>query len=494
MKKYIYLILTLTFLLTMLISCKQKNVTLTIVYENNTQEVIENIKKGSVVAEPSHTLPEEVNSIIYKDSSGNSFDFNNKINEDLTIYGIYVYNEYTINFYDYDKTLIESYTLPYGSDIIYPETPTREGGEGYTYQFKDWSLKQTTVTTNLNFTARYTKVYDEMTVTALNIDGNVYVIEKCDYNSYINSIDEPEFTKDSNKYYRFYGWYDQETDELFDFEKEITKNITIYPKYDIYEYEDVTLENATISFIGDSISTFYSSTSSINSLYGGTNQFYYPIYSATVKDVSQTWWYQTYSELNLKLGVNNSWSGSAAYGASNSAGMSEYRLKTLDDNGTPNIVVIFLGTNDNVNGHTTTNLKTAYVEMIEYITNNCIDFSNNTAKVPYIYLFTNGYAGYTGYNYKEETRLEYNQMFKELAKTYSNVRIFDLAAYITKDNYQTYLGDALHYNADGMKLISTKLVEQLKKDFNNTNLTKTQEQNSSRIVKYLKKEQENFDK
>ena len=83
----------------------------------------------------------------------------------------------------------------------------------------------------------------------------------------------------------------------------------------------------------------------VNSLYGGHNQFYYPIYSATVKNVEQTWWHQTYTKLGLKLGVNNSWSGSAAYGHSESAGMSDARLKTLDDNGTPNIVVIFLGKN-----------------------------------------------------------------------------------------------------------------------------------------------------
>ena len=317
-------------------------------------------------------------------------------------------------------------------------------------------------------------------------DGSIYETEKCDYNSYINTYDEPDFNKDETKFYRFLGWFDQETEAIFDFDKEVTKNYTIYPKYEILDYEEVTLENATISFLGDSISTFYSASSPINSLYGGTNQFYYPIYSATVKSVDKTWWYQTYTNLGIKLGVNNSWSGSAAYGTSESAGMSDARLKTLDDNGTPNIVVIFLGTNDNVNGHTVQNLKDAYVKMIEYISTNFVDFSNNTAKIPYIYIFTNGYSAYNGYLYTEEKRLEYNSMFKDLSNTYQNVRIFDLAKYITKDNYSTYLGDSLHYNADGMKLISTKLVEQLQNDFNKTFKDDRTNRNNTKIVYYKK--------
>ena len=490
MKKYIYLVFSLVLTLGLFCSCKKNLYTVTINYEDGTSKIIEDVKKGSIIEEPEFVLPNEVNSIKYLDESGNEFTFTQTINDNLILNGKFVYNEYTINFYDYDNKLIESIKLPYGSEVIFPDAPTRSGGIGYSYQFKDWTISSTKVTKDINYTARYTKVYDEMTVTLLNVDGSVYEIEKCDYDSYINSYNEPEFEKDSSKFYRFLGWYDQLTEELFDFDAEITKDYTIYPKYDIFDYEEVTLENATISFIGDSISTFYSTTSSVNSLYGGHNQFYYPIYSATVKNVEQTWWHQTYTKLGLKLGVNNSWSGSAAYGHSESAGMSDARLKTLDDNGTPNIVVIFLGTNDNVNGHTVQNLKDAYVKMIEYISINCVDFSNNTAKVPYIYLFTNGYAGYSGYNYTEERRLEYNKMFYELSNTYQNVRIFDLAKHITKDNYTTYLGDSLHYNADGMSLISTKLVEQLQNDFNNTKKIERTNKCNTKLVYYKKENNE----
>ena len=81
-------------------------------------------------------------------------------------------------------------------------------------------------------------------------------------------------------------------------------------------------------------------------------------------------------------------------------------------------------------------------------------------------------------------------MFKDLTKEYSNVRIFDLAAYITKDNYQTYLGDSLHYNADGTKLISTKLIETLKKDFSEATRNINLRQRNYKTVYYLDKKEE----
>ena len=58
-------------------------------------------------------------------------------------------------------------------------------------------------------------------------------------------------------------------------------NLTFYSKW-----EKFNLEGAKISFLGDSITTFYSSSSPVNSLYSGENQYYYPIYSGDVKTVA----------------------------------------------------------------------------------------------------------------------------------------------------------------------------------------------------------------
>ena len=63
-----------------------------------------------------------------------------------------------------------------------------------------------------------------------------------------------------------------------------------------------------ISILGDSLSTFYSTESLINSYYHGDNEFYYPRYSQTIKKVEQTWWHQVINNNNFELLVNNSYS------------------------------------------------------------------------------------------------------------------------------------------------------------------------------------------
>lgn len=468
--KKIYFTICFCICLLFLFSCNigvTKTYTVTINYGNNFknesfslsngEKLPDSVKKSTEAQYVKHFIDESDQSI---------FEFETTVSKNYNLTAVWEYYKFTVNFFDDSNNIILSYDAPYGSEVVYPENPYKEGGDHYSYKFNKWNITPTTVTKDLNIVARFTKVWDEMSVTLLDVDGNIMTIEYCDYNGYINTFNEPIFEKDSDKYYRFLGWFDQETNEQFDFDKSVTKNIILEPRYDIYNLEETTLEDATISFLGDSISTFYDGSNNPQSYYGGHNQFYYPIYSATVKSYADTWWYQTYNSLGLKLGVNNSWSGSAAFGHSSSAGSSTERLKTLGENGTPNIVVIYLGTNDNVNGHTVANLRQAYVQIIEYITTNYVIFENDTAKIPYIYLVTNGYSAYKGYNYTEERRLEYNALFKELSNEYQNVRLFDLASIITKDNYSECLGDSLHYNAYGMKLISSSFVKQLKEEFN----------------------------
>ena len=103
--------------------------------------------------------------------------------------------------------------------------------------------------------------------------------------------------------------------------------------------------------------------------------------------------------------------------------------------------------------------------IIEYITKNFVTFENNTAKIPYIYISTNGYSLYQGYKFTEKRRNEYNNMFKELSNQYDNVRIFDIDSIITKDNFKEYLDNRSLLNDLGMNAVGLGFIEQLKKDF-----------------------------
>ena len=94
-----------------------------------------------------------------------------------------------------------------------------------------------------------------------------------------------------------------------------------------------------ISIMGDSISTF------AGYLPKG-NATYYP--KNTVQSVADTWWMQLITELDANLGVNESWSGSCVSVTSGERlpMVSLERIQNLDNNGTPNVILFFGGTND----------------------------------------------------------------------------------------------------------------------------------------------------
>lgn len=259
---------------------------------------------------------------------------------------------------------------------------------------------------------------------------------------------------DSNRFtYTVEGWYTNILrNEKYDFSKPVYEDLELYVKYNFNEKDRTgyELEGKRISFLGDSISTFYSENSEINSYYGGTNQFYYPIYSSTVKEVEKTWWYKTYTDLGLKLSVNNSWSGSSM-NASNMMG----RIATLGEKGKPDIIIIFLGTNDNVNGYVN-EFKPAYEKALKEI--------NKLYPDAYVFLCTMGYSAYNGYYYTEQNRLDFNDQIRDLAESY-HCGVIEFSEIQTKDNYTIVLGDALHPNAVGMEKYAEKAIKDIKKYF-----------------------------
>ena len=112
-----------------------------------------------------------------------------------------------------------------------------------------------------------------------------------------------------------------------------------------------SFEGKTISILGDSISTFsgVSNNTSYNSTIG-SNSVYYSSGTLGVS-CSDTWWQQTIDLLGMELLVNNSWSGSTVYPpryGESSVGYGD-RCVNLHNDKTgqePDVIVVFLGTND----------------------------------------------------------------------------------------------------------------------------------------------------
>lgn len=285
---------------------------------------------------------------------------------------------------------------------------------------------------NITLNAKFEAI--QYTYTFIDADGTIIKQETADMYS---TIEAPKNPKKPG--YKFTGW-----DKEFIY---LTEDITIQATY-----EELVLEGSVVSILGDSISTFYDSQSSINSIYSGKNEFYYPLYSTTVKSAEQTWWYKTIEGTNTILGTNESLSGSDMV----NSGSKNIRLNNLGLNNDPDIVIIFLGTNDNVNGHTIEKFKSAYESAIKYIQN----------KYPGVIIFccTLGYSAYTGYFYTEARRQAINKVIYELVENYE-LGLIDLAVTQNAKNYTQYLGDSLHPNDKGMEAYSATAINAINEYF-----------------------------
>ena len=98
-----------------------------------------------------------------------------------------------------------------------------------------------------------------------------------------------------------------------------------------------------ISIIGDSISTYI-----------GFNPYDYPVYykddrayDNEIESVDDTWWKQVIDNVGGELCVNNSYSGSLVAGNYESSACSAERCSMLHTSDvTPDIILIYIGTND----------------------------------------------------------------------------------------------------------------------------------------------------
>jgi uncharacterized repeat protein (TIGR02543 family) len=77
------------------------------------------------------------------------------ITGDLTVTAQYGINIYTVEFKDWDGTVLSTQKIEHGTSASAPETPTRES-----YTFKGWDTNFSIITDNLTVTAQYdTNVY-----------------------------------------------------------------------------------------------------------------------------------------------------------------------------------------------------------------------------------------------------------------------------------------------------------------------------------------------
>ena len=111
---------------------------------------------------------------------------------------------YTINFVNYDGSMLYTTTAAYGYTPEYVgDTPTREADAQYTYTFAGWSPTIGAADANATYTATYTEVIREYTITYY-VNGEIYTTESYAYGA---AVAAPTYAPEVGPtYFTFSGW------------------------------------------------------------------------------------------------------------------------------------------------------------------------------------------------------------------------------------------------------------------------------------------------
>ncbi len=204
-----------------------------------------------------------------------------------------------------------------------------------------------------------------------------------------------------------------------------------------------------ISVLGDSIST-----------YQGFNPSGYPVYYVDdiayengISGVNDTWWKQVIDAVGGELCVNNSYSGSLVFGDFASSACSEERCSNLHGDDKPDVVLVYMGTNDRGYGIEIRKFHEAYRTMLQRIKKNYPDTEIICATLLLGYRKDGG-----GKLSAESTasEVDYNNAIRSAAEE-ENCLLADLAA--SGKCYETL--DGCHPTKDGHRVIAKLWLENL---------------------------------
>ena len=164
---------------------------------------------------------------------GDPYDFSTPVTADMTLYAKWI-QLMNVTFVLYDGVDPMVQQVPYGSAMVKPEDPTREG-----YDFAGWFIDDNNEWTN--FDASITKDYtlyahwtpQVHTVTFDSNGGTAIPEQTLTYGEdALVEPEDPEYNDGTNDY-RFDGWFTDEecTDEFTDFDSYIAEDMTLYAKW-----------------------------------------------------------------------------------------------------------------------------------------------------------------------------------------------------------------------------------------------------------------------
>lgn len=202
-------------------------------------------------------------------------------------------------------------------------------------------------------------------------------------------------------------------------------------------------EGKKVAVLGDSISTY------LNYMPEGYAHFY-PYPAGNIRDVNQMWWKEVSNALGTSIFVDNAWGGTTVVGGT-SATESPTRLSTLlFGEEKPDVVLIFMGSNDARAKYTVNTFEQSYRKMI----------TNIKAIAPDAEIILCGLVDFTvtGF-FEKETYQGYNKVIEKVATDNEFIYIDLSSVKIVNSD----LIDSVHPNYSGHKKIAEVVIEQLNK-------------------------------
>ena len=136
---------------------------------------------------------------------------------------LYDPDRYTVTFFNWDGTVLQSGVVMEGASATPPSTPTKAGNAQYSYTFSGWDKSYTNVQSTLDITAQFTQVTNKYTVTFKNYDGTVLSTQSIAYGSSATAPSNPTRPATAQYTYTFTGWSGSYTN--------ITGDVTVTAQY-----------------------------------------------------------------------------------------------------------------------------------------------------------------------------------------------------------------------------------------------------------------------
>ena len=231
-----------------------------------------------------------------------------------------------------------------------------------------------------------------------------------------------------------------------------------------------------ISILGDSISTF-AGYIPVADGFNLDHEVWYPN-DNLLTDVNETWWMQIINNLNMKLGINDSWESTEVYNYIDEEVNSTFdgtkacmasltRIQNLGSNGTPDVIFFFGGTNDITQSRPlgTFNPDTAptEVDLISVKWDTVADaYIDAIMRMQYYYPDAQIVSILPYYRHSQGTAKvnKYNNLFATICEYYGVFCVDLRNCGISREN----IPDGTHPNADGMDYITSAVFDVLMSD------------------------------